>query len=121
MGKNNKKDSQDWKERLMVFSTNPENTGNEDNEENLEETPLPEKQKLYVSLDKKQRGGKKVTLVEGFVGHEDDLAELAKELKKLCGVGGGVKDEEILIQGDFREKIFDYLVKNKYQVKKKGG
>ncbi|MCD8529026.1 MAG: translation initiation factor [Chitinophagales bacterium] len=75
---------------------------------------------MYVSLDKKQRGGKKVTLVEGYQGHEDDLADLGKELKRLCGVGGTVKEEVILIQGDFRDKIVAYLEKENYQVKRKG-
>jgi translation initiation factor 1 len=121
MSKDNKKEKKDWRDSLMVFFTNPESLKEEVNDDELEETPLPEKQKLYISLDKKQRGGKKVTLIEGFEGHEDDLLELAKALKKLCGVGGGVKDGEILIQGDFRDKVFEYLQKNKYQVKRKGG
>lgn len=105
--------------RGVVFSTNPDYVPQE---EEIEEVPALEnkEQKLYVSLDKKQRGGKKVTLVEGFQGHEDDLAELGKELKRLCGVGGTVKDEVILIQGDFRDKIVAYLEKEKYQVKRKG-
>ena len=102
----------------VVFSTDP----NFKIEEEIEEEPAldPNKQKLYVSLDKKQRGGKKVTLVEGFLGHDDDLNELGKALKKLCGVGGTAKDGEILVQGDFRDKIEAYLTKEGFQVKRKG-
>lgn len=105
--------------RGVVYSTNP---NYEPQEEEIEETPAlkNKEQKLYVSLDKKQRGGKKVTLVEGYQGHEDDLADLGKELKRLCGVGGTVKEEVILIQGDFRDKIVAYLEKENYQVKRKG-
>ena len=78
-------------------------------------------QKLYVSIDRKQRAGKEVTLVEGFVGTEDDLKELGKFLKNKCGVGGTVKDNEILIQGNFKVKIFELLTKEGYSVKQKGG
>lgn len=103
----------------MVYSTDPGNIP----EEEIEEIPALEnhEQKLYVSLDKKQRGGKKVTLIEGFQGHEDDLADLGKELKKLCGTGGAVKDGDILVQGDNRDKIVTYLQKEGYAVKRKGG
>ena len=80
-----------------VFSTNPNFEFNE--EEESVETLDPANQKLYVSIDRKQRGGKEVTLVEGFVGDEHDLKELGKQLKSKCGVGGSVKDGEILIQG----------------------
>ena len=103
----------------MVYSTDPDNIP----EEEIEEIPTLEnhEQKLYVSIDKKQRGGKKVTLVEGFQGHEDDLADLGKELKKLCGTGGSVKDGDIIVQGDNRDKIAAYLQKEGYVVKRKGG
>ena len=103
----------------MVYSTDPDNIPEED----IEEIPALEnhEQKLYVSIDKKQRGGKKVTLVEGFQGHEDDLADLGKELKKLCGTGGSVKDGDIIVQGDNRDKIVAYLQKEGYAVKRKGG
>jgi translation initiation factor 1 len=109
------------KERLnVVYSTNPNFSYETDPREEIE-TPAPQFQKLYVSIDKKQRAGKEVTLVEGFVGLEDDLKELGKLLKSKCGVGGTVKENEILIQGNFRDKIMEILIKEGYQVKRKGG
>lgn len=109
------------KEKInIVYSTNP-NYNYEYNEEEEVETLLPNQQKLYVSIDKKQRAGKEVTLIEGFVGAEDDLKELGKLLKSKCGVGGTVKDGEVLIQGNFRDKIMQILEKEGYQVKRKGG
>jgi translation initiation factor 1 len=109
------------KERLnVVYSTNPDFQYQFEEEANTD-TLSNGQQKLYVSIDKKQRAGKEVTLVEGFVGNEDDLKELGKMLKNKCGVGGAVKEGEILIQGNFRDKIFDLLIKEGYQVKKKGG
>lgn len=104
----------------IVYSTNPDFQFQFDEEEE-QETIAKNQQKLYVSIDRKQRGGKEVTLIEGFVGNEDDLKELGKMLKSKCGVGGSVKDNEILIQGSFRDKIYDMLVKEGYGVKKKGG
>lgn len=105
----------------VVYSTNP--NFNYESESEEEQVTLPNnQQKLYVSIDRKQRGGKDVTLVEGFIGTEDDLKELGKTLKSKCGVGGSVKDGEILIQGAMRDKVFDLLVKDGYtQTKKKGG
>lgn len=109
------------KEKLnIVYSTNPDFQFEFDEEEEVE-TLGNSHQKLYVSIDRKQRGGKEVTLVEGFIGKEDDLKELGKMLKSKCGVGGTVKDNEILIQGNFKDKIFDLLIKEGYSVKKKGG
>lgn len=109
------------KEKLnIVYSTNPDFQYRYDEEESIDTLPNGQ-QKLYVSIDRKQRAGKEVTLVEGFIGSEDDLKELGKLLKNKCGVGGTVKDNEILIQGNFKDKIFDLLVKEGYQVKKKGG
>jgi translation initiation factor 1 len=104
----------------IVYSTNPDFQFQFDEEEE-QETLAKNQQKLYVSIDRKQRGGKEVTLIEGFIGNEDDLKELGKMLKSKCGVGGSVKDNEILIQGSFRDKIYDMLLKDGYGVKKKGG
>ena len=102
----------------IVYSTNPEY---ESAEEYDGIQTLPNKQqKLYISLDKKQRGGKKVTLIENFIGDEQDLITLGKALKTKCGVGGSVKDGIILIQGDFRDEIADILSKDGYQIKRKG-
>lgn len=112
MGRNNKKN--------VVYSTNPD--FNYEYDEELEEETLdPEDQTLYVSIDRKKRAGKEVTLVEGFVGSEDDLKDLGKTLKSKCGVGGTAKDGEILIQGSFKDKIADLLQGMGYNVKKKGG
>lgn len=109
------------KERLnIVYSTNPNFQYEVESNEEIE-TPEPKFQKLYVSLDKKQRAGKEVTLIEGFVGREIDLKDLGKILKNKCGVGGTVKEGEIVIQGNFREKIIELLQKEGFQVKRKGG
>jgi translation initiation factor 1 len=109
------------KEKInIVYSTNPNFNYQFDEEQEMLTLPVNQ-QKLYVSIDRKQRGGKEVTLIEGFVGTEEDLKELGKKIKTKCGVGGSVKDNEILIQGNFKDKVFDLLVKDGYQVKKKGG
>ena len=111
----------DWKERLgTVYSTNPDFNYEEIEGEDKDTLP-PQKQKLYVSLDKRNRKGKAVSLVEGFIGTEKDIKNLGKMLKSKCGVGGSVKEGEILIQGDFRNKIVELLQKEGYQVKRKGG
>ncbi|MEJ6506500.1 MAG: translation initiation factor [Crocinitomicaceae bacterium] len=104
----------------VVYSTNPDFQFDQDTE-GVQETLDPSVQRLYISLDRKNRGGKEVTLIEGFVGDEDDLKTLAKELKSKCGVGGSVKDSEIIIQGNFVEKLYKLLVDKNYQIKKKGG
>ena len=103
----------------IVYSTNPE-FGYEYNNENEErETIHPSKQKLKVYLDSKaKKKGKQATLISGFVGTEDDLKELAKLLKTKCAVGGSVKDGDIIIQGDFRDKIIQLLTKEGYGAKK---
>lgn len=111
----------DWKERLgMVYSTNPD-FQYETNDGNEPETLAPQKQNLRVQLDKKQRKGKSVTLITGFIGKEDDLKELARKLKSKCGVGGSAKDGEILIQGDFCNKVMEILQSENYKVKRSGG
>ena len=111
----------DWKKRLgMVYSTNPDYEF-EAGQEEAESTAPPHQQQLYVSLDKKNRKGKKVTLVKGFSGTSEDLKSLARELKSKCGVGGSVGEGSILIQGDFRERIFDLLQEKGYKVKRSGG
>lgn len=99
----------DWKDRLgVLYSTNPDF---EYTTEQIEEpdTLEPARQELRISLSKKQRGGKEVTLITGFVGREEDLAELGRLLRQRCGVGGSAKDGEILIQGDQRTKLRSLL------------
>jgi translation initiation factor 1 len=104
----------------IVFSTDSNFEYELDSDETVETLP-PNKQKLKVFLDKKSRKGKVVTIVEGFVGDDDDLQTLAKTLKQKCGVGGSAKDGEILVQGDFKQKIYDLLKSLEYQVKIVGG
>lgn len=99
----------DWKKRLdIVYSTNPDYHYQEDGK-NVEETIANAKQPLRISLDKRNRKGKAVTLITGFVGSDNDLQELGKKLKSKCGVGGSAKDGEIIIQGDQRAKILTIL------------
>jgi translation initiation factor 1 len=108
-----------FKNSQVIYSTNPDfNDWDEQEEEVI--TNSPKDQKLYISLDKKQRKGKKVTLVTGFIGSFDDLKELGRVLKTKCGVGGSVKDNEIIIQGDFKEKIKNILESLGYNCKTKG-
>ena len=114
MGKNKKRRVN------VVYSTNPD-FGYDQDEFQDEETLAPSEQLLYVSIDRKQRGGKEVTLVEGFVGTDEDLKDLAKFLKSKCGVGGAAKNGEILVQGKFKDKVADLLEGKGYRVKKKGG
>lgn len=110
----------DWKERLgMVYSTNPD-FQYQTTEEPEVETPAPAQQQLRVWLDRKQRAGKAVTLVKGFVGREADLQALGKLLKSRCGVGGSVKEGEILIQGDHRDRVVELLLQAGYKAKKAG-
>ncbi len=101
----------DWKNRLnVVYSTNPD--FGYDKEEDSEQITLPpSQQKLRVQLDRKNRGGKVVTLITGFVGTEEELKELGKLLKTKCGVGGAAKESEIIIQGDFKLKVMEILKK----------
>ncbi len=104
----------------IVYSTNPDFKFEFDEIEELETLP-PQQQDLRVWIDRKQRAGKQVTLVTGFVGSTNDLEVLGKLLKTKCGTGGTVKDGEIIIQGDVREKIMDILAKSGYKAKKAGG
>ncbi|MFW6218585.1 MAG: translation initiation factor [Bacteroidota bacterium] len=98
----------------IVYSTDPDFEYNYDNEEEAD-TPGPAEQKLVISLDTKKRKGKTVTLVSGFTGKQEDLADLGKQLKTHCGTGGSAKDGEIIIQGDSREKVRDFLLKKGYK------
>lgn len=104
----------DWKDRLgVMYSTNPDFEYDKGNE--IEEDTLPkEKQLLRILLDKRNRGGKAVTLVTGFRGTTDDLTALGKFLKVKCGVGGSAKDGEIIVQGDLRQKVLEILQKEGY-------
>jgi translation initiation factor 1 len=109
------------KNRLgIVYSTNPDFQYT-DNHASDESTLPARQQDLRVMLDRKQRKGKSVTLITGFIGKEDDLKELGKLLKAKCGVGGTVKDGEIMVQGDFRDKILQILLSEGYRAKKAGG
>jgi translation initiation factor 1 len=104
----------------VVYSTNP-NFNYATEEDEIQETLAPKDQLLYVSIDRKNRGGKEATLVEGFVGSPDDLSDLAKMLKSKCGVGGSAKEGQIIIQGNFKQKAADLLIQQGYKVKLKGG
>lgn len=99
----------------LVYSTDP-NFRLEDDSTEQQETLLPSRQRLKIRLDTKHRGGKTVSLIEGFIGKEEDLEELGKKIKTFCGTGGSVKDGIIIIQGDQREKIKQGLVKLGYKI-----
>lgn len=103
----------------FVFSTNKEFDFSSDDAS--VETLAPSEQRLEAHLDKKNRAGKIATVIKGFEGSEEDLKSLAKDLKTLCGVGGSAKDGEIIVQGNFRDKIMEYLNKKGYKVKRVGG
>ncbi len=113
MRKKNKPDT-----RGFVFSTDP-GFRFEEEEQAVPETLSPAQQKLRIRLDTKQRAGKAVTLVTGFVGIDTDLEELGKKLKNFCGTGGSVKDGEAIIQGDQRDKVLQWLLKNGFVNTKK--
>jgi translation initiation factor 1 len=110
----------DQRRQGVVYSTNPDFSYQAD--ETSEATTLPpQQQQLRVQLDKKQRGGKQVTLITGFVGRDEDLQTLGKLLKTKCAVGGSAKDGEIVVQGDFRAKVLEVLLKEGYKAKQIGG
>jgi translation initiation factor 1 len=107
-----------WKDRLnVVYSTNPDFRYETESKEKSDTLPK-EKQSLKIQLDKRNRGGKKVTLITGFVGKEEDLLALGKLLKTRCGVGGSAKENEIIIQGDLRNKVLEIL-RNEGYIKSK--
>jgi len=106
--------------RGIVYSTNPD-FHYEYDVEREKETLVPGKQDLRVMLDSRNRKGKKVTLIAGFVGSDNDLQKLGREIKMICGAGGTAKEGEILIQGDFRDKVLDWLLNKGYKAKKSGG
>lgn len=104
----------DWKDRLnIVYSTNHDFQYSTDEKEEIDTLPK-QQQKLRVSIEKNHRGGKTVTIVKNFVGNEEDLKELGRLLKTKCGVGGTAKEGEILVQGEFKEKIIELLKKEGY-------
>jgi len=113
MSKKNKPDSHGF-----VFSTDPNFKFEEDSAEDQATLP-PAQQLLKVRLDTKQRAGKAVTLVQGFIGTTADLEELGKKLKNFCGTGGSVKDGEAIVQGDQRDEVLQWLQKNGYTKAKK--
>jgi translation initiation factor 1 len=114
MAKKNKKSRKN-----IVYSTNPDFDYEYMNDEEQQETLPPNQQKLKIYIDNKaKKRGKQATLINGFIGTEDDLKDLAKMLKTKCAVGGSVRDGEILIQGDFREKITQILTQEGYKAKK---
>lgn len=112
MSKKNKPDT-----RGFVYSTDPDFKFEEEHESL--ETLSPAQQKLRIKLDTKQRAGKAVTLVEGFVGTDEDLQDLGKKLKTFCGTGGSAKEGEIIVQGDQRDKVLQWLLKNGYNLAKR--
>lgn len=110
----------DWKDRLGVVFSTSDNYDYHYDEENEAETLKPKDQNLKVFIDRKQRKGKVVTVVTGFIGADEDLKDLGKTLKSKCGTGGSAKEGEILIQGENKQKVHDLLQSLGYGVKMKG-
>ncbi len=104
----------------LVYSTNPDWKPEAEKAPEQETLP-PQQQQLKVWLNKKIKGGHTATIITGFIGNDDDLNQLGKKLKNYCGVGGSVKEGEILLQGDFRNKVIDFLTKAGYKAKAAGG
>ncbi|MBX2970947.1 MAG: translation initiation factor [Cyclobacteriaceae bacterium] len=110
----------DWKNREgVVYSTSSDFNYSYQQDDETATLP-PQQQQLKVLLDKSGRAGKQVTLVTGFIGTANDLETLGKTLKNKCGTGGSVKDGEIIIQGDFRDRVVQLLVKDGYKAKRVG-
>jgi translation initiation factor 1 len=116
-----RKKENNWKKRDGVVYSTSDDFEFDDHENEESNTLAPSQQDLRVLIDKKSRGGKQVTLITGFIGTEEDLKTLGKKLKTKCGVGGNTKDGEIIIQGDQRDKIIEYLKEDGFKVKKSGG
>jgi translation initiation factor 1 len=109
--------SNDWKDRLGVVYSTRQDYNYEENSSKQEDTLPPEKQNLRIQLSTKHRKGKTATLITGFVGRTEDLQALEKDLKSKCATGGTCKEGEIIIQGDFREKISIYLRSKNFKVR----
>lgn len=107
----------DWKKREGIVYSTSDDFQYSLRSDSQADTLAPEAQRLRITLDKSGRAGKQVTLISGFVGTEDDLKELARRIKAKCGVGGSVKEGNILIQGDFRSKILAFLTENGYKAR----
>jgi len=105
----------------FVYSTDPNFSYNTEDNEGVENTLLPAEQKLRIKLDTKIKGGKTATIIDGFIGKEVDLEDLTKKIKTFCGTGGTAKDGIAIIQGDNREKVLQWLIKNGYKNTKKAG
>lgn len=101
----------------VVYSTNPDYQYQYEGDDEIRDTLPPQQQKLHVRMERSGRGGKTVTIVDNFVGRDDDLNALGKTLKVKCGVGGTIKEGQIIIQGDFRERIVALLREMGYPVK----
>jgi len=107
----------DWKDKLnFAYSTNPDFKPSDEDENQKQEVIPPSKQRLIVGIERKNRGGKCVTIVKGFIGSDDDIEELGITLKKRCGVGGTVKEGEIIIQGEIKQKVASILQEMGYKV-----
>ncbi len=105
----------------LIYSTNPDFNINQTNQVDESFTPEPKSQDLRVEINRRLKAGKIATLITGYQGKVEDLEELGKKIKSFCGTGGSVKEGNIIIQGDFREKVLAWLIKAGYKAKKSGG